>query len=170
MFQCFAQFPDFEESGWGHTPHNARFTDLSASRAWGCVPREASAELRGEEEDVVFTCCFCCFQFRFDSTRMMVESELERGWWMVGKWLSRSSEEWMNCDWEMAGYGWSADGAMQRERGTFASPLCLCRFSAHQPGELPAWRVAKATSSAILRSGVLPLRSRTNATSREPTL
>ena len=60
-----------------------------------------------------------------DSTRRMLESWLKRGWWMVGKWLSRSSEEWMNCDWEMAGYGWSADGAMQRERGTFAALLCL---------------------------------------------
>ena len=131
---------------------------------------KGAARFRGEEEDVVFTCCFCCFQFRFASTRRMVESWLEHGCWMVGKWLSRSSEEWMNCDWEMAGYGWSADGAMQRERGTFASPLCLCRISAHQPGELPPCLLAKATSSAILRSGVLPLRSRTKATSREPTL
>ncbi len=49
-----------------------------------------------------------------DSTRKMVVSWLERGWWMVGKWLSRSSEEWMNCDWEMAGYGWSTDGVMTK--------------------------------------------------------
>ena len=49
-----------------------------------------------------------------DSTRKMVVSWLERGWWMVGKWLSRSSEEWMNCDWEMAGYGWGTDGVMTK--------------------------------------------------------
>ena len=27
----------------------------------------------------------------------------------------------MNCDWEMAGYGWSTDGVMTKERGECAA-------------------------------------------------
>ena len=65
-----------------------------------------------------------------------------------------------------------ADGAHQQRMGRDqARPRHLGREDLRREVRLPYFFPAtKAASSAILRSGVLPLKSRTNATSREPTL
>ena len=78
----------------------------------------------------------------------MVGSWLERGWWMVGKWLSRSSEEWMNCDWEMAGYGWSTDAPISEiaETLSFQSQAYFARFFRKETGTSPTSYRATAKS------------------------